>query len=108
MWAWLYVALFAFATATTYWGVIVHETGRDDRMVVFPSGMAAAAWTFLALTPELVLDDGTAVTLGAERWLFAAFALLCGMWLTGVVLGIFPEDSPEEAPSGPSDRRINL
>lgn len=107
MWGLLYVALLVLATAMTYWGVVVHGGRRDPRMIVAPSGIASATWALLAITPEVVLDDGTTITLGAERWVFTACALICGVWLAGYVLGIFPEERPESVSGTASQRRFN-
>lgn len=105
MWGWLFLALFVVGAAMTYVGVVVHQTPRsDDRMIVFPSAVAELCWLWLALTPELVLaTDGGMQTIevGSASWLFAALALLVGIWLVGVVVGIFPgrraEDEIEKA-----------
>lgn len=95
MWGWLFVALLAFAAYCTHVGIVVHvHQQHPDRMIALPSGAAALTWTVLSLTPdvELATSSGTAtIAIGTERWLFAVFALLAGLWLAGYVLGIFPE-----------------
>jgi len=93
MWAWLYLALGGIAMALT-WSFAVREES-----IIFAAGMAAVSWALLALEPELALvtDSGTTtIAVGPARWLFAALALLSLIALSGAMLGVYPESSPDQ------------
>lgn len=95
MWGWLFIALGAFATATT-WAYAVRE-----QAIVFSAAMATLAWAILSLQPEIVLisqaESGTlTIELGAIRWLLASLAMLSILALFGAILGVYPEKNPEQ------------
>ena len=93
MWAWLYLGLGALAGALT-WAYAVRESA-----VVFTSAMSAVLWAYLALVSEVEVAGDTgriAFEVGPIRWVFTAFALLALVALTGAMLGIYPDNTPEQ------------
>jgi len=94
MWAWLYIAIGAFATVMT-WGYAVRE-----QAAVFTTSIATVAWSVLALQRDVtvVASNGstTALEMGAVRFLLAALALLSLVAFVGAVLGIYPESHPDD------------
>jgi hypothetical protein len=93
MWAWLFVAIGAFAGVMT-WAFAVRESA-----VIFTTAMSTVSWSLLAIQSELELVDGggrVALELGGVRWLLAALALLSMLAMIGSVLGQYPDTHPEQ------------
>lgn len=98
MWAWLFIAIGAFAVLMT-WAFAVRE-----QAVIFTTSMATLSWGLLALQPEIVVIDGGehAIELSATRWLLAAMAILSLIALFLSVTGAYPEEHPETDFSPPT------
>lgn len=104
MWAWLYLAIFAFATLWTYVWVIQKEA------VFFTSLIAGCSWFFLALAGGTLdhVSGGTEVTVittGGFQLFVAGLGVMSLLATLGAVMEFYPPEDENVTPNEFSDIR---